>query len=245
MAYAGPVDYYLGRLAQTLERPDEARAHFTAAIEMARRIRAKPFVARAECALQAPTNRTPASRASVVIFRREGEYWVVGDAESPLRLRDSKGLRYIAALIRRPGEEVHVFDLHGGGKSGDVSDAGDAGPVLDETARRSYRERLRDLRAGHEEAARDNDLARAARIRDEIEALSATLAGAFGLRGRGRRAASMVERARQTVTKAIKAAIARVKASDGSLAQRLETTIRTGTYCAYRPDPASPVDWET
>ena len=44
-------------------------------------------------------------------FRREGEYWSIAHGEESLRLRDSKGLRYVASLLARPGQEVHVLDL--------------------------------------------------------------------------------------------------------------------------------------
>src|ERR1700685_1916269 len=48
------------------------------------------------------------------VFRKEGEYWTVGSAAKPFRLKESRGLGYIAHLLRHPGTEFHVLDLAGG-----------------------------------------------------------------------------------------------------------------------------------
>jgi hypothetical protein len=46
------------------------------------------------------------------------------------------------------------------------------------------------------------------------------------------------------VTKAIKAAIARIRAKDASLGRYLATSIRTGNCCAYDPGALPPVSWQ-
>ena len=48
------------------------------------------------------------------MFRKEGEYWTVGCGGKSFRLKDSKGLGYLAHLLRHPGVEFHVLDLAGG-----------------------------------------------------------------------------------------------------------------------------------
>ena len=45
------------------------------------------------------------------VFRWEGDYWTIVFERETIRLRDSKGLRYLAALLQRPGERVHALDL--------------------------------------------------------------------------------------------------------------------------------------
>jgi hypothetical protein len=45
------------------------------------------------------------------------------------------------------------------------------------------------------------------------------------------------------VTSAIKVAIKRVAQKHSRLAPHLSATIRTGTYCCYRPDPQSNAAW--
>ena len=67
--------------------------------------------------------------------------------------------------------------------------------------------RLLDLHATLAEAQRCHDLARAAQARAEIDWLSSELAAAVGLGGRDRQVGADAERARSTVTKAIKAAV--------------------------------------
>src|SRR6266403_2834209 len=48
------------------------------------------------------------------IFRKEGEYWTVGRGGNTFRLKDTKGLGYLAHLLRHPAAEFHVLDLAGG-----------------------------------------------------------------------------------------------------------------------------------
>jgi hypothetical protein len=45
------------------------------------------------------------------VLRWEGDYWTIVFDRKTIRLRDSKGLRYLAALLRRPGEQIHALDL--------------------------------------------------------------------------------------------------------------------------------------
>jgi AAA ATPase-like protein len=52
------------------------------------------------------------------------------------------------------------------------------------------------------------------------------------------------ERARLAVTKAIKAALAKLAVAHPSLARHLGATVRRGIFCSYTPDPRRPVAWE-
>ena len=61
------------------------------------------------------------------VFRKEVEYWTVGYGGKSFRLKDSKGLGYLAHLLRHPGAEFHVLDLAGGiASQRDDDDAGQA-----------------------------------------------------------------------------------------------------------------------
>jgi hypothetical protein len=53
----------------------------------------------------------PMPRVEQQVFRRDGNYWTVCFGGRTVRLPDSNGLRYLALLLRRPGEAVHVVDL--------------------------------------------------------------------------------------------------------------------------------------
>jgi hypothetical protein len=199
--------------------------------------------------------------ASRNVFRREGEYWTVVFDGAVVRLKDAKGLRHLARLLAHPGREFHATQLEaaqsrsspaavgpggraGGGELAVRPDLGDAGALLDATAKAAYQVRLAELRAEVEEAEGGNDPARAARARHELEFLVAELARAVGLGGRDRRAASHAERARLNVTRAIRAAIANLARGNPALGRHLAATIRTGRYCAYLPDPRAPIAWE-
>ena len=124
------------------------------------------------------------------VFRKEGEYWTVGYGGKSLRLKDTKGLGYLAHLLRHPATEFHVLDLAGGIASqreedepgqaqslprGDqdlekagihIGSLGDAGEMLDDQAKSAYRRRLSDLREELEEAKeRETSSARSRRNR--------------------------------------------------------------------------------
>jgi len=187
-------------------------------------------------------------------FRCEGEYWTLAFAGRFCRLRDAKGLHHIAYLLGRPGEHVTVGELlatlDGHARSGAAGPAtaspaalGDAGPRLDARARAAYRHRLANLRAEREDAERSNDPARVAAARAEMEFIGDELAAAIGLGGRDRRAASGAERARLTVTKRIKDAVARVQEQHPALGEHLVRTVRTGLVCAYVPGADDPGPW--
>src|SRR6185436_16460795 len=119
---------------------------------------------------------------------------------------------------------------------------GDAGPVLDARAKESYRRRLAEIEDDIEEARAAGDSARAAHA--ERDLLVRELSRAVGLGGRDRRVGSAAERARASVTRAIRQAVARIGEHHPSLGKHLDRTIRTGTYCAYDPDPRTPVVWK-
>jgi hypothetical protein len=88
-----------------------------------------------------------------------------------------------------------------------------------------------------------HDPERAAQAEAEREFLVRELSRAIGLGGRDRRARAASERARAGVTRAIRQAIARLAEHHPELGEHLDRTIRTGTYCAYLPDPRATVDW--
>jgi hypothetical protein len=46
------------------------------------------------------------------------------------------------------------------------------------------------------------------------------------------------------VTRAIRQAIARIAEHHPELGTHLDRTVRTGTYCAYLPDPRGQVGWQ-
>ena len=198
------------------------------------------------------------------VFRKEGEYWTVAYRGKSFRLKDTKGLGYLAHLLRHPTAEFHVLDLAGGiGNQRDddesslprgeedlekagihVSNLGDAGEMLDEQAKATYRRRLAELREELEEAKDRGNVKRAEHAEQEIDALTKELSRAVGLGGRNRKAASSSERARQSISKTIKTVLDRIAQSDAALGDILSRCIKTGTFCSYLPDSDFPIAWE-
>ena len=220
--------------------------------------RIRAGIANGRSALETPA-RASTVEVSTGVFGREGDYWTISYAGSETRLKDIKGLRYIAQLLKVPGREVHVLDLatsvegalprSTGSRAAhdDLSSDGfgDAGVILDAAAKAAYRQRLVDLREDLEEAHGFNDPERAARAQEEIDALVGQLAGGVGLGGRDRKAVSQAEKARVNITKSVKDALKKIEEHHGLLGDHLRATIRTGTYCAYVPDPRLGISWRT
>jgi hypothetical protein len=155
---------------------------------------------------------------------REGDFWTVAHAGTVTRLRDCKGLGYLAVLIAKPHVEIAAVELTG--MPSELQE-----PVLDRCAKTAYRERLLALRDRDDVAACE-----------ETEAIVRELARAVGLGGRDRTSGSF-ERARINATRTIKHAIDRIARADRDLGHHLAVSVRTGAYCCY--DPNVPRAWIT
>ena len=233
---------------------DRAADLVRSALATAEELGMPALAARLTALVEAGTVQAPVPAPRAAVFRREGEYWSIAFEGDAFRLRDSKGLRYLAVLLARPGHEVLALDLVSGGPErvgpgpaadDDLAVEGGGGEVLDRQARDAYRRRLEELRDTLAEAESWGDAERASRAREEMEFLARELAAGVGLGGRPRPAVSPAERARQSVTKAIKGAISRVSEQSPTLGAHLGTTVRTGTFCSYTPDPRAPIAWVT
>ena len=189
------------------------------------------------------------------LFRREGDYWSVVFEGRTVRVRDLKGMRYLAQLLADPGREFYVLDLiaaessqQGEAESGRAAGLshtgpGDAGEMLDARAKDAYRRRLAEIDDDIEQARALEDTEREAQADAERDFLIRELSRAVGLGGRDRRAASTSERARVSVTRALRHGIARVGEHHPELGEHLDRTIRTGAYCAYAPEPRATAAW--
>lgn len=246
---------YARMLFQRAEAGDreKALALLGKAEKTARELGMKSFAQKAEMLRQPvrisstptiETDRDLASAPTANLFRREGEFWTLAYGGTVVRMKDAKGLRYIAVLLRDPGREFYAGDLTAPiTEVGEKSIEGDLGPVLDSTGRAAYKQRIEELRDELEEAEANSDIGRAEKARVEIDFLARALSSAFGLGGRHRSTGSSSERARLVVTKAIKNSLERIGREHPALGRLLASTIRTGTFCSYRPDPGTPVVW--
>jgi hypothetical protein len=194
----------------------------------------------------APVGRPAAPIAELA---SEGKWWVASFGGSSVRLPDTKGLRYLAELIACPGSERHALDLVDrveGVASSDGIDRralGDAGTVLDAQARLAYRHRIEGLRAAADDALASDQLETAEACQAELDQLVSQLARAYGLGGRDRRSASVAERARLNVTRALRSAIAKLIDTVPEAGAVLDRRVRTGLYCVYAPVADDEVRW--
>ncbi|HEY3952158.1 MAG TPA: AAA family ATPase [Streptosporangiaceae bacterium] len=226
----GSVAAHLGLLARYLGRADEADAHFAQAAWLD---------AAAGAAMAARTREWAGGGLApdgMAVFRLDGEVWTLRYAGRTVRLPDSKGLRDLAVLLARPGEQTHVGELTGAARL----PGSDAGLLVDRRALAAYRERLRRIDAELDSA--DVGAAKAAALNKEREALLAELSATTGLGGRPRVAGSPAERMRKAVTYRIRHAIARVGDAHPELGRHLRASVRTGTWCSYTPEHR--VDWQ-
>jgi tetratricopeptide (TPR) repeat protein len=262
----GPVDYYLGVLAECLDRP-EAIAHLETAVAQSEEIGALPSLAHGLVALADArpsghdTGPLPARAREIAerlgmtvlldrlahpveewLLERDGDDWLLAAGPERARLRDSRGLHYLRALLRAPRSEIRALDLVADGTGLVVSDTG---PLLDAPAVASYRARLAELDADLDAADRAGDTGKADQTERERQALLGELRRSTGLQGRPRLNSAEAERARVNVTRTLRTAIDRVEAAAPRVGAHLRASIRTGHACRYDPAPDGPPRWHT
>jgi hypothetical protein len=269
----GPVSSFLGLLATRLGLLDEAVSCLDEAAALAEKAGALPSLAlalqAAAAALslrQAPGDQQRASacqaRARQIAerlgapglldrltptagqwsLRRDGDDWLLQAGPEHARLQDSRGLHYLRALLAAPGSDIPALDL-AAGRPGLVPS--DGGPLLDATARSTYRHRIRQLDDELAAADRTGDSIAAEQASRERQALISELQRATGLAGRPRRASPDAERARVNVTRTLRATIDRITLAAPIAGAHLASSIRTGTKCRYQPAPGGPDRWRT
>ena len=219
---------------------DDAERHFQTAMRRCELLGAR--VIRARLLYERALRQHPQAEEQ---FRREGDFWTVAYAGRTCRLRDVKGLRYLAFLLAAPGRDVHALELASAvaGLESTSAAASTADTLLDDHARDAYRRRLAELGDELEQARDWRDPERAAGIEAEIDALTGELARAVGLGGRARRLPSPAERARVSVTKAIRSAIKAIGRHHPVLEAHLTASVRTGRICTYAPPGEAPPRW--
>jgi non-specific serine/threonine protein kinase len=186
-----------------------------------------------------------------VMLVRQGEVWTLRHDGKDTPIRHSKGVAYIAELLRHPDRDILAIHLLTGlaevpGSASSAVAREDLGvssrkpghfvdEVFDAKARQAYAARVDDLQCELSRAEADGDPERVLELRDELARLERELARGIGLGGR-RRQVSDVERARISVTRAIRLALGRIAEAAPGAARVLGRRIRTGTYCCYAPN---------
>ncbi|MFF3030130.1 ATP-binding protein [Streptomyces rubiginosohelvolus] len=202
-----------------------------------------------DTAAAAPGREKPATpkaaapdRASAE-FRRNGPVWQLRWDGVTVHVPDAKGLRDLHSLLGLPGADVPAVRLLAPEGGVLVVAAGQLGgdPVLDEEAKRRYKEHLDRLDAEIDRAAARDDTQQVEKYGRERQALLDELRTAAGLGGRTRRLGDQTERARKTVTARIRDTLRKLDTLHPALAAHLRASVTTGTTCAYRPEHSP--DW--
>lgn len=174
---------------------------------------------------------------SAAEFRRIGPVWRLRWDGVTVHVPDAKGLRDLHSLLGLPGADVPAVQLLAPEGGDLVVAAGQLGgdPVLDEEAKRRYKEHLARLDAEIDRAAARDDAGLVEKYDRERQALLDELRTAAGLGGRSRRLGDQTERARKTVTARIRDTLRKLDTLHPALAAHLKASVTTGTTCAYRP----------
>jgi hypothetical protein len=190
---------------------------------------------------QYASDKLPAVEAraprDAIALAREGDVWRIGRPGEEVRVKHRLGFTYLAELIGVAGQERHVLEL--AGASRDLDDV--TTDVLDPTARGEYRARIKDLEQQIADAHGLNDPVRAEQATAERDEILEELSKALGLGGRSRKQTSAAERARVSVTKAIRSAIDVLAEHNAELARHLDVSVSTGLWCVYHP--AGGTEW--
>ena len=167
--------------------------------------------------------RRAVRRPRANVFRREGDYWSVVFEGRTVRVRDLKGMRYLAQLLADPGREFHVLDLVAA-ETGQQTAFGDAGEMLDAraktpTAAASPRSRTTSSRRAPSRtpSGRRRQTPSATSSSESSRARSASVAATGG----PHRPPSALE---SGVTRAVRQAIARIGEHHPELGEHLEPT---------------------
>ncbi|MFF0257636.1 ATP-binding protein [Streptomyces microflavus] len=223
--------HHLASAATALRTPPSTTDHGTAIGSPA------PVPAPAPVPVAAPT---PAAAE----FRRDGAVWQLRWDGRTVHVPDTKGLRDLHTLLGLPGADVPAVQLLAPEGGSVVIAAGQLGgdPVLDEEAKRRYKDHLDRLDAEIDRAAARGDTQQVEAYDRERQALLDQLRTAAGLGGRSRRLDDRTERARKTVTARIRDTLRKLDSLHPELAAHLRESVTTGTTCAYRPGHAP--DWQ-
>ena len=235
----------LGEAYVAVGASERGRMEWVVALESFERFGALRMADRARRLLSdGPTTSASAVRvATPATFVRHGPLRHIGFGGRSVTVPDLKGFRYLERLLVDPGREWHVLDLVAA-ERGNASAPLEAGmPALDDAARESYRRRLVEVEQDIDEATLMNDLGRVELAQRDRDFLVAELVGAVGLHGQTRLVHGSSERARTSVLRCLRYAVAHLAEHHADLAAHLQGTVRTGTYCSYRSDPLAPVEW--
>ena len=269
----GPTERALGLAARVAGRADDAVAHLELAVEAAQALGNRPVTAitRAELAETLLARRAPGdldraasllalalvdgldirvrrwthlreraarpAEPTVARCERDALRWELTTDRERATVRHTVGMDYLATLLATPRTEVAAGALAG------IHITSGAQKVYDSAALADLRRRMTQLEDDLDRATvagRDDD-ARA--LQRELDDIVAVARAATGKGGRSRLFDDATERARTSVQKAIRRAIANIGRDAPGLAAALDASVHTGYWCRYEPRGGAPERW--
>jgi tetratricopeptide (TPR) repeat protein len=178
----------------------------------------------------------PEERPSAVTLQRQGQLWSVRAGERTASVSHCVGLEYLGQLVEHEGRSVAAVEL--ASRFALTCRGAHVEPVIDDRAKAAYRRRIEELREELDDAESCADLERASRARAELDAFVEGLARSTGFAGRTRSFDDEAERARVSVHKAIKRAVARIGEIDPAIGREIDRRVVTGMLCVFLAAPA-------
>jgi len=176
------------------------------------------------------------------VFRHRGEGWEIRfDGHDANWFKASIGFAYLRELLRFPKKQVAANQLlvsvHGDKANIPV---GDGGEDIDEKARAAYAEKFSDLKADLDKAKRDNDEARQLAVQKQMSEFAKQIKRS-GFKGQLKYSKSDRNKIRNSVSNAVRRAIAAVEKYDAAAAAHLKDSVSLGYSLAYCP--SDDIEW--
>lgn len=168
-----------------------------------------------------------AAAPSPAVCTKNGLTWEISLAGERATVPHMVGMEYLAALLAAPGTSISAARLAGA----DIESV--PYEVLDQTAMNQLRRTIRELEASISASERAGDRDRAEHLERELEQLTAHLRRSTARHGRSRQFDDTTERARTSVQKAIRRAIATIETRSPRMAGMLRESIQTGYECRF------------
>ena len=203
----------------------------------------------------------PSESAEEYVFKHIGATWVVRYNGIEKTIKHTKGMGYIAFLLRHQGQSFHsmqMFQIMSGiipnvderrNKISGKRTLKDEGlqvrnekriELLDKEALVTLMHTIKQLENERNQAMEENDSRRIDTISFQIEKINDYLSK-YTYKGRIRTASDATARMRQSIFKAINTAKKNIKKYHKELFEHLDKFLTTGTYNSYSPD--TPVPW--
>ncbi len=207
------------------------------------------------------TDSNSSSSKPLNVFKRNGEYWIVGLGGEIATVKNSVGMSYVRILLDNPGqwiESTKLIELAGQSRKQKEHNRSDGGisvstleaselqlqdtaeylghRVLGEDYDKALREALDAALKKLETAKKFRTAREVVMAQDEVDALYKMMRSDVKIGGRSRIFSTHETRARSSVKVAIDRVESRLDGAHPKLALYIRSHIQTGLSCIYLPD---------